>query len=294
MTETKNEPKLGSGLEEDVVLQALGARVRALRTSKGLPRRVLSETSGVSPRYLAQLESGQGNISVLLLSRVARALGQPLDVLLGAPAADAADVANAYASADPSVQASVADLLQLPHLTRNRSRRLCLIGLRGAGKSTLGRAMSKRFGAPFVELNAEIEKQGAMPVSEIIALYGPEGYREIEGRAVVEVAEAYDHVILAVGGGIVSDRHTYRYLRQRFHTIWVKAHPEEHMERVRLQGDMRPMEGNPRAMVQLQGLLNSREAAYTQADATLDTSGKSLGQSEGELAALVRHYGFLG
>ena len=175
----------------------------------------------------------------------------------------------------------------------DRAHRICLIGLRGAGKSTLGRRAGEAFGLPFVELNEDIEVQGGMPVAEIMALYGAEGYRQLEAEAVRRVAARNDRLILAVAGGIVSEPETYATLLARYHTIWLKAAPEEHMARVRAQGDIRPMEGQPRAMDQLRALLEARAPDYARADAQLDTSGKTEEQSLQAMLTLIRNKGFL-
>jgi len=269
--------------------------VRKARELKGVPRRVLSEMSGVSPRYLAQLEGGEGNISIGLLKRVAIALDQSLESLVGAEdpwESDLSQVVDLFRVADHSTQDAVLRLLNYDSAGTQRAQRLCLVGLRGAGKSTLGRMLGEKLGAPFVELNREIENHGGMPVDEIIALYGQEGYRKLEADALDRVVATYDRVVLAVAGGIVSETSTYNKLLSRFHTVWVKASPQEHMDRVRAQGDERPMAGNPEAMAQLKSILVNREALYDRAHAQLDTSAQNLEQSLAGLLALVeaRHF----
>lgn len=282
-------------LEVAALLSQVGARVRKARDLKGVPRRVLSEMSGVSPRYLAQLEGGEGNISIGLLKRVAIALDQSLESLVRAEdpwESDLLRVADLFRVADHSTQEAVLRLLNYDSAGTQRAQRLCLVGLRGAGKSTLGRMLGEKQGAPFIELNREIENHGGMPVDEIIALYGQEGYRKLEADALDRVISTYDRVVLAVAGGIVSETSTYNKLLSRFHTIWVKASPQEHMDRVRAQGDERPMAGNPEAMAQLKSILVNREALYDRAHAQLDTSGQNPQQSLTNLEALVdaRHF----
>ena len=282
-------------IEVAALLSQVGARVRKARELKGVPRRVLSEMSGVSPRYLAQLEGGEGNISIGLLKRVAIALDQSLESLVGAEdpwESDLLQVADLFRVADHSTQEAVLRLLNYDSAGTQRAQRLCLVGLRGAGKSTLGRMLGEKLGAPFVELNREIENHGGMPVDEIIALYGQEGYRKLEADALDRVVATYDRVVLAVAGGIVSETSTYNKLLSRFHTVWVKASPQEHMDRVRAQGDERPMAGNPEAMAQLKSILVNREALYDRAHAQLDTSAQNLEQSLAGLLALVeaRHF----
>lgn len=274
----------------------VGDRVRKARERKGIPRRVLSEISGVSPRYLAQLEGGEGNISIGLLQRVAIALDHRIEWLMGEEdpwTSDALRVADLFRVASSDVRQRVLDMLAPAPTEAMRAHRICLIGLRGAGKSTLGAAVGSALGVPFVELNREIEDQSGMPVNEVLALYGQEGYRKLEAQALGRVIATHDTMILAVAGGIVAEPETYKTLLSNFHTIWVKASPLDHMNRVRAQGDTRPMAGNPEAMEQLKSILTSREALYERALAQLDTTGKPLQTSVDELMALIRDRMFL-
>ncbi|MBM2575129.1 helix-turn-helix transcriptional regulator [Jannaschia sp. Os4] len=274
----------------ETLLARVGERVRRARTMRGLPRRVLSDRSGVSPRYLAQLEAGEGNVSIALLDRVAAALDHPIEwfVTPADPAAedDLARMAALWRDAAPDARARALDLLSADRAGR-RAGRVALVGLRGAGKSTLGAALAERLDVPFVELNAVIAADAGMAAGEIIALYGQEGYRRLEAAALEEVAGAHARVVLAVGGGIVAEADTYATLLGRFHTVWLRAAPEEHMARVRAQGDERPMAGNPAAMEQLRSILTSREALYARAGRVLDTSGKAVGDSLAELEAVA-------
>ncbi|WP_281016623.1 MULTISPECIES: helix-turn-helix transcriptional regulator [unclassified Minwuia] len=279
----------------DLMLQ-VGERVRKARERKGIPRRVLSEISGVSPRYLAQLESGAGNISIGLLKRVAMALDHRIEWLVGEDdpwSSEALRVADLFRSADRSTQEEVLRALNPEPEASRRANRICLIGLRGAGKSTLGRMAGAALDLPFVELNREIEAHGGMEIAEIMGLYGPEGYRTLEAEALGRIIATHDRMILAVAGGIVAEPRTYQTLLTRFHTIWLKAAPDEHMQRVRAQGDERPMAGNPEAMTQLRSLLTSREALYDRAQARLDTSGQTRETSLKHLLALIAERGFL-
>lgn len=279
------------------LMKEVGDRVRKARERKGIPRRVLSEMSGVSPRYLAQLESGQGNISISLLKRVALALDHRIEWLVGEDDpwnSDVVRVAELYRRSDRKTRDAVMRALSFDGSEELRGRRLCLMGLRGAGKSTLGAMAGARMGVPFVELNAEIERQGGMPIGEIMALYGQEGYRRLEADALERIIETNEPVILAVAGGVVSEPETYARLLRHFHTIWLKASPEEHMSRVLEQGDDRPIAGNPEAMAELKTILKSREMLYEQAGHHLDTSKKSLEVSLGELEALIARNGILG
>lgn len=278
------------------LITRVGERVRKARERKGIPRRVLSEMSGVSPRYLAQLEAGEGNISIGLLQRVAIALDHRIDWLMGEDDpwnSDALRVADLFRGANSDVQNSVLrTLIPEPEETQ-RARRICLIGLRGAGKSTLGSLAGQALDLPFVELNNEIEEQSGMPVNEVIALYGQEGYRSLEAQAISRVISTHDEMVLAVAGGIVAEPETYNMLLGHFHTIWLRTTPEEHMTRVRDQGDERPMAGNVEAMDQLRSILTSREALYGKALARLDTSGQNVDASLAQLLALIRDRQFL-
>ena len=283
-----------TGEATEALMAQIGDRVRRARQRQGIPRRVLSELSGVSPRYLANLETGQGNVSVGVLLRVADALGERVEHLLADDEApEARRIADLFRAADAPTRARVREILAPEESGAARGRRIALIGLRGAGKSTLGRKLGTRLDLPFVELNAEIEAQSGMPVTELIALYGQEGYRRLEASAIGRIADGHEAMVLAVAGGIVSEPETYEMLLARFHTIWLRASPAEHMERVRAQGDMRPMAGNPAAMDQLRSILTGREAQYARAGATLDTSGRGIEQSLSDLVVLVTEQGFL-
>jgi XRE family aerobic/anaerobic benzoate catabolism transcriptional regulator len=292
------EPSAVDPVEAEVakMMARVGERVRKARERKGIPRRVLSEQSGVSPRYLAQLEAGEGNISIGLLQRVAIALDHRSEWLIGEDDpwnSDALRVADMFRSATAPTQASVLRILSPEPAESLRANRICLIGLRAAGKSTLGALVGQALGLPFVELNSEIEEQSGMPVDELLALYGQEGYRKLEAQAIERIISTYESMVLAVAGGIVAEPETYATLLNTFHTIWLKTSPEEHMARVRAQGDERPMAGNPEAMEQLKSILTSREALYGKAQANLDTSGRSPETSLAELLSVIERQGFL-
>jgi len=278
------------------LIARVGERVRKARELKGIPRRVLSDISGVSPRYLALLEAGEGNISIGLLQRVATALDHRIEWLVGEDdpwTSDTLRMADLFRTASTETRTQVMSILSPQPEHSLRARRICLIGLRGAGKSTLGARAGQALGIPFVELNREIEDQAGMAVTEVLALYGQEGYRRLEAQAISRIVATHDTMILAVAGGIVAEPETYKALLAQFHTIWVKAAPEDHMARVRAQGDTRPMAGNPEAMEQLRHILTSREALYDQARARLDTSGRSEDQSLSDLLALIEDRRFL-
>jgi XRE family aerobic/anaerobic benzoate catabolism transcriptional regulator len=251
----------------------------------------LAELSQVSLRYLAQLEGGSGNISIALLWRVSEALDHRIEWLVGADdpwTSETVQCSELFRTATGDQRRRVMRILDPGDPARLREKRLCLIGLRGAGKSTLGKELSNELSLPFIELNREIEEISGMASNEVMALYGQEGYRRLERQAVERVVATSDVVVLAVAGGIVAEPETFAYLLRHFHTIWLKARPEEHMERVRNQGDLRPMSGNPRAMEELRSILTSREELYSKAEATVDTSGRSLEESRRDLVAAVR------
>ena len=274
-----------------LLIQHVGSRVRKTRKSLGMSRRELSERSGVSPRYLAKLEGGDGNISIGLLKKVALALETPVELFLmddDPQGTELRQITSLYSRADAATRARVLQVLDPERMQAQKAERLCLVGLRGAGKSTLGAKISKEFGAPFIELNREIEANAGMPVGEIIALYGQEGYRQLEADTLSKIVETHSRAVVAVAGGIVSEEDTFYRLLSRFHTVSIKATPSEHMDRVRAQGDVRPMEGNPQAMIQLREILKTREAFYAQADLVLDTSGKNEDASHSELSALIQ------
>lgn len=266
----------------------VGERVREARTRKGMARRVLSELSGVSQRYLAQLENGDGNISIALLYRVAQALDHRIEWLVsGEDAWELAPLIERFRRASSAQRAQALAILDPAPADEQRRQRICLIGLRGAGKSTLGRLVGADLGLPFTELNRDIEEQSGMPIAEVMALYGAEGYRRLERQALERIVATTDRGILAVAGGIVAEPETFAFLMRHFHSIWIKATAEEHMARVRSQGDLRPMAGNSRAMDDLRALLKSREALYAQAQQSLDTSGQSVEESRAALKAMI-------
>jgi XRE family transcriptional regulator, aerobic/anaerobic benzoate catabolism transcriptional regulator len=271
-------------------LAALGARVRHLRAMRGMSRKVLSAASGVSERYIAQLESGQGNVSIILLRRVALATGARLEDLI--PAADATPdwpvIRDLLRSASPEKIAEVKQLLSGNGMAHRRDRdRVALIGLRGAGKSTLGRIVAERLQWQFVELNKEIERDNDMSVSEIFAMYGQEGYRRFEQAAVRKLIARDGPMLLSTGGGIVAEPLTFELLLSSFYTIWLRAEPEEHMRRVREQGDLRPMGGDASAMQELRAILASREPLYARARAIVDTAGLSVEDAADKLYDVI-------
>lgn len=287
--ETANDALVSS------LITRVGLRVRIARERKGIPRRVLSEISGVSPRYLAQLEAGDGNISIGLLQKIATALDHRIEWIMGDDDpwdADSLHMLKMYRAADTDTQKQVLQILNPDISVATHANRICLVGLRGAGKSTLGALAGNALGVPFVELNRKIEEQSGMAIAEVMALYGQEGYRKLEAQAINRIMETYDTMVLAVSGGIVAAPDTYNLLLNNFQTIWLKASPEEHMARVRAQGDERPMAGNPDAMEQLKSILASREILYGKATAQIDTSGKAVNASLSELLDVLKQRNF--
>ena len=265
-------------------LQKLGERVREARARRGMTRRILARDSGVSERYLAQLETGQGNVSVLLLRQIGAALGIPLNDLLR----DDDDLPVELTLIQQFLQRLPKQRLARirAQLLRDfgsppgdRGKRIALIGLRGAGKSTLGSALARKLHAPFVELDREIEREAGISLSEIFLLYGQQGYRRYERRCLERVIERHERCVIATGGSIVSEPATYDFLLSTCYTVWLKAAPEEHMSRVVAQGDTRPMAGNAQAMEDLRRILDGRGMLYGQADATVDTAGQTVEQS---------------
>lgn len=278
------------------LLDKVGKRVRDARKRAGLSRRQLSEMSSVSQRYIAQLEAGQGNISIGLLMYLAQALDLRMEWLVAEDDPWHSEVGTIHTllpSATKEQLERVLALLDPEHPNRRRAQRIALIGLRGAGKSTLGRLTADKLGLPFMELNDDIELASGMAVHEVIALYGQEGYRHLERDALERIVATHDSVVLAVAGGIVANPESFNYLLRNYHTIWLKAAPEEHMARVRGQGDERPMAGNPDAMSELRKILTSREALYGRASAKVDTSRKTLDDSLTEVLKAIDDQGFL-
>ena len=248
---------------DSLLLRDLAQRIRALRKTRSLTRKNLSQLADVSERHLAQLESGEGNISILLLNRIATALNTSLADLF------------ANQSESPSDQTSL------------RLKRIALIGLRGAGKSTLGEKLAATRNIPFIELDREIEKETGMPLADIFSLYGQSGYRAIERRTLERVTKEFDHAVFSIGGGVVTEPETYDFLRANCYTVWIKAKPQEHMDRVVAQGDFRAMAGNDSAMDDLRRILTSREPLYRQADLTLDTSATTVEESFNRLQSAL-------
>ena len=256
MTARMNAP-LSTAQQEAAYLARLGERVRAWRTRSGTTRKALAEASRVSERYLAQLEAGHGNISVLLLRKVARAMGVPIE-----------------------------RLVREDELAP-RAGRIALIGLRGAGKSTLGKKLAEELGVRFIELDHEVEKEAGANLGEVFAMYGQDAFRRFEQRALERVLNRHERAVIAAGGGLVTAPATYELLLERCTCVWLKASPDEHMARVIAQGDMRPFKGRSAALEEIRKLLADRDRLYARADLVLDTSAKSPRASLNELRTLL-------
>jgi XRE family aerobic/anaerobic benzoate catabolism transcriptional regulator len=257
-----------------------------------MSRKVLAKVSGISERYIAQLEAGRGNVSIVLLRRVSDAMAAHLEDLIpsGDHTPDWQMIRDLLRKATPAQIAQAKDLLA-GHGGASSHASFCgiaLIGLRGAGKSTLGKILAKRIGWNFVELNKEIEAQNGLSVAEIIALYGQEGFRRMEQVALNQLLARKELMVLATGGGIVSEPLTFDLVLSSFYTIWIKADPEEHMMRVRKQGDLRPMADDRSAMAELRNILVSREPLYARASAVVDTAGLSVDAAAARLVDTVR------
>lgn len=282
--------------ERDALLVALGERVRSLRARKGMTRKALATASGVSERHLASLELGVGNASVLVLGQVARALGCSLAELLGDETAASPEwllIRELLRGRDDDDlrrgRQALAELFGKAGKPAARRRRIALIGLRGAGKSTLGQMLADDLDVPFVELNHEIERVAGCSVAEVHNLYGPTAYRRYERRALEEAIQLNKDVVVATPGGIVSDAASFNLLLSQCFTVWLQASPDEHMRRVEEQGDLRPMAGNRQeAMEDLKRILAARQAFYGKADLSFDTSGKTLSAAFAGLRAAVR------
>jgi XRE family aerobic/anaerobic benzoate catabolism transcriptional regulator len=277
---------------ESDFLEQLGQRVRTLRSLHGMSRKVLAKVSGISERYIAQLESGKGNVSIVLLRRVSNAIGTPLEDLIpiNDPAPDWQVIRDLLRKASPGQIAQAKEILSSSSTSAQRRPAfagIALIGLRGAGKSTLGKLLAKAVGWNFVELNKEIERQNGLEVAEIINLYGQEGFRRMEQAALAQLLARKELMVLATGGGIVSEPLTFDLILKSFYTIWLKAEPEEHMARVRRQGDLRPMADDRSAMAELRNILKSREPLYARANAVVDTAGLSVEAAAARLSDAV-------
>ncbi len=281
-------------MRDRAFLRAFGERIRGERARRGMSRKLLAHHADISERYLTQLESGKGNISVLLLRRVAAALGIPLTRLVEDEQLSPemtlarqflsrltpAQLQEAYASLTSQFATESSD---------SRNDRIALVGLRGAGKTTLGTALGKKLAVPFFELDREIERLSCSPLASIIELYGQQAYRRYELQALQELIAAHPKFVVATGGSIVSETGTYELLLRSFLTVWVRTTPEEHMRRVLAQGDLRPMAGSQQAMTDLERILEERNELYGRASVAIDTTGTPVSDSVQALMAQLPH-----
>jgi XRE family transcriptional regulator, aerobic/anaerobic benzoate catabolism transcriptional regulator len=293
-TKPREKPALtGATAAMAAFLAAIGGEVRRNRAKRGMTRRQLALASQTSERYLAQIESGVGNPSVSVLRAIAQALDLPCSALLP------------EAGARTAALGAILDLLaqvpegELPALAKeietrvarpghaDRARRVALIGLRGAGKSTLGRMLAQHLGWPFIELDRLVEEDYGASIPDLIEMAGTATFRRHERSALDRIITARDAAVITTAGGIVSNQETYALLLRRTHTIWIKAQPEDHMSRVMAQGDFRPMAQNRAAMADLVAILEARRADYCRAEAEVDTSGDAVEVSFAKLLQTV-------
>jgi XRE family aerobic/anaerobic benzoate catabolism transcriptional regulator len=274
-------------------LAAIGREVRRHRAKRGMTRRQLAEASETSERYLAQIESGAGNPSVSVLRAIALALDLPTSALLpeaGARTAELGTILDLLAQVPERELAPLAKEIAARVVSRagaDRARRIALVGLRGAGKSTLGRMLAQHLGWPFIELDRRVEEEYGASIPDLIEMAGTATFRRHERSALERVIAEHDAAIITTAGGIVSNPETYAVLLRRAHTVWIKARPEEHMSRVMAQGDFRPMAQNRQAMADLVAILEARRADYARAEADVDTSGDAVEQSFAKLLRIV-------
>jgi len=293
-----NEPGLKSASGD--TLSELGTRVRAWRARRGMTRKALAADSGLSERFLADVESGKGNVSINSLEVVAQALNiSILELLQDTPRPAWVRVQSLLAKLDDTqldqAYGLIGSVFGLSDAA-GRQQRVALIGLRGAGKSTLGSQLAVVRGVPFVELDREIEREAGTSMNEILLLHGQAGYRRYERRALLRISDQHpDGLVMTTGGSIVSERETFDLLQSRFYCVWLKASPEEHMARVVAQGDMRLFNATQgatiEAMEDLRRILASRESLYARADAVVDTAARSIRQSLADLKRAVPQAG---
>ncbi len=265
-------------LENQRYLNLLGERIRGLRSLRGMTRKMLAAQSGVSERFLAELESGNGNSSILLLRHLAQALDAPVTSLVFEGHPPTIELAHATEFLGHLAPDELNDVQQWlvqrfgPIHSENRRERIALIGLRGAGKSTIGSALAKKRTVPFFELDRLIEKSSGVPLSAMFDLYGQNGFRRFERTCLDELLMQHSRFVLATGGSIVSENSTFQRLLDSCYTVWLRATPADHMKRVIAQGDMRPMAQSSEAMADLKRILAEREPLYAKADLVIDTS----------------------
>jgi XRE family aerobic/anaerobic benzoate catabolism transcriptional regulator len=271
----------------------IGRMVRLGRAKRGMSRRQLAEESATSERYLAQIESGAGNPSILVMRAIADALAMPIVELLpraGGASAAYTRVIDALSRLPRSDLPAIADLIERRldrDVDSDRGRRVALVGLRGAGKSTLGQMLAGKLGVPFIELDRMVEQEYGASMPLLIEMSGVATFKRHERACLERVVDEHDRAVMATAGGIVSNPETYGFLLRRTHTVWITAQPDEHMGRVMQQGDFRPMAHNRQAMADLHAILEARRGDYARAEARLDTSGATVTQSFARLNKIV-------
>jgi XRE family aerobic/anaerobic benzoate catabolism transcriptional regulator len=282
--------------DQNAFIAAVGRLVRMSRAKRGMTRRQLAQESGASERYLAQIESGRGNPSVIILNAIAQALDVPIIELLPRPDGCSAattqilDVLERVPASELPAIAQRIESRAAHAAATDRARRFALVGLRGAGKSTLGHKLADKLGYPFIELDRLVEQDYGAAIPDLIEMAGLATFRRYERTCLERVIGEHETAVIATAGGIVSNAETYALLLRRAHTIWIKARPDEHMSRVMEQGDFRPMARNREAMSDLLAILEARRADYARADAQLDTSGDTVERSCKKLRDIVARY----
>lgn len=287
-------------MSQDALTRVIGERVRAARAARSMTRKQLARAADVSERYLNELENGVANVSVGVLSRVAHAVSTDMITLLRT---DEHAIAHGALTANFGVQGRFADLVggmspreledAVPILERYLAeRRRCLrgvalLGLRGAGKTTIGSLFAARHGLPFISVTREIENRAGMPLNDLFNLGGPDAYRSMENEVVNDLASRNQRIVLETAGGIVANSPALDVILGAFKTVWLKASPQEHLDRVVKQGDMRPMQGMPTALEHLKTLLARREQEYGRADCILDTTGRAPAECVEELELIA-------
>jgi XRE family aerobic/anaerobic benzoate catabolism transcriptional regulator len=292
--DTTTEPRRGTAPADEAYLKRVGERVRLARARRGMSRKSLSKASGVSERYLAELERGAGNASLLVLRQIADALSIEAAALVSDAPERPIDLTLALHQLERLSPAELADARRLiaqrfgPAGPAAQGR-IALIGLRGAGKTTLGQLAAQALAVPFVELDREIERASGMELSEIFAVHGQAMFRRLERQCLETIIARFERVVIAAGGSLVTEPATYDLLLSACYVVWLSATPDEHMSRVLAQGDLRPMADGPQAMDDLKAILESRTALYAKANAVVNISGKSEAQAfAAPLATLPR------
>jgi XRE family aerobic/anaerobic benzoate catabolism transcriptional regulator len=271
------------------LLKEIGDRVRAIRSEEGLTQVDLAERSILSSRFIAQIEAGQANMSIMRLAEISSALGRPLQELIPPPSNDGSLYAEVWHLLSRFREE---DWQELRHWLRQRSGKpqpqfIALVGLRGAGKSTVGALLAKRLKTEFIELDTLIEKAAGISLGEIFAMHGEDYYRRLEGEVLTDLLASARGGVVATGGSVVTDPENWGLVKRRCFTVWLRALPQEHMTRVQKQGDTRPMQGRPAAMTELKALLVRREPLYSEAQLTVKTTGKSPAKIASEIIETI-------